>query len=749
MPYWSEQRKVNLLTVQECCQVFDKGVATIKRWLNKPSVYKEYAKQKHATGASRTLYVDPFTLGQPVPPSKIAPHGVSPESSMSDTVPFHGVSPRSITDSTEYHGTNSPSGTLNLEFIPKNVKTTEYHSINDTPCPPNPLSQKNIHLHANDLYNALKDVLNSDRGSEKHALVRAKAKELGLTERSVYRYIKRFQEKGMLGLAENKGGFPKGKTRIPEEVRELVKSAYISNPAGANASQILRTLRRAVPEKATYIYRGQKTELNVQGILRIKKEMMQDPLMAVALMNEDQRKEFARVWQGGILVPHANHMWQMDMTRCDVLVVDPIPLPDPLPKGRGRKAIYRPRIQAIIDVFSGAIPGVSFSQDESQVQADLAMRRALFPKKGRFADIYPIHGIPETLYIDNGKIYTSGHFEGYMKRLNVQVIHSTPRVSHTRGKIERFFGTLHSFEKTLPGYVGKDAQKRDSEAVLKLYAKTLKWLESGANPSTADPMKGERLLTIDEYQNYVAAWLVGEYHATMIGGKTRTQHFIDTAPDSTTALRNEDDLMYLMGKRETRKVLNGEFKFKNESYWLPSGILATYPNGTEIVIIEDIFSLGNDIMVCRPEGDLLTPLGIADLAPKNAATAEARAGRELKKAQKKFVKEQLQTLVERYQDQNLRVPTSLIQSLNLSIGQIAEDTKNLQITTLTPTLSLEKGEGGSEAEGGKESSTTITEKSEFGKFLDEMEAEYEAFESDDPNEVLDHIAKQYGRWERV
>jgi putative transposase len=752
MPIWSKSRNVHLLTTEECGRLFDKSTKTIRRWLEKPTVYTEEVTQKHDKGATRVLYIDALTLGQPVSPAQMESLGWTFEGKTSDGHASLAWTSRMDIETSDGHSTKTLTEFDEIAFNQKNSEFSHGHEIDVHPSPQILTSTQESINRAHQLHQRLIPLQTMKRSAEKHRAVCDLANSLGTNERTIYRYLKALSRDGIRGLLEQKRGLPKGFNRVPVESKEVIKSAFLSNPPGTTAAQIHRTLNRAVPDLMKYERNGSLEEISTQTILRVRQEMMADPVLNVMLMNEDQRKEWARVWQGSVIAGYANYMWQIDMTRCDVLVVEPIPLA-PFVKG-GKRQIYRPRIQAIIDVYSGVIPGVSFSQDESQVQVDLAMRRALFPKTGRLAQHYPIHGVPEILYVDNGKIYCSNHFEGYMERLGVKVIHSKPKVSHTRGKVERFFGELHKFEKTLPGYVGSDAKNRDGEGVLKVYNKTLKWMQDPSLPSPEmggpDPMKGERLLTIDEYQNYIAAWLVGEYHQRVIHGKTFLQHFIDTAPEHTRNVRNEEDMLLLMGQRETRKILNGEVKYNNESYWLPSGDLSKYPNGTEVLIITDIFTLGNDLMIARQEGGLITPLGIAELAPKNAISGESKAARNLKKAQKNLVKEQITTLTRQYQDANLRVPTALIKSLELNMQGAIEDSINANSITLTPNpslaLPLEKegnGEGGNGGEGREEFSTS--ERSEFGKFLDEMEAEFDAFESDDPNEVLDHTAKRFGR----
>ena len=93
-------------------------------------------------------------------------------------------------------------------------------------------------------------------------------------------------------------------------------------------------------------------------------------MLKLAFYDQKARKEYMRTYRGKVISNHANDMWQVDMTRCDIEVVDP----------ERDWAFFRPRIQSFVDVYSGCIMGMSFSPQEDQPQVDIAFTYALTPK---------------------------------------------------------------------------------------------------------------------------------------------------------------------------------------------------------------------------------------------------------------------------------------------------------------------------------------------------------------------------------
>ena len=411
----------------------------------------------------------------------------------------------------------------------------------------------------------------------------------------------------------------KGGRHLPPDLYQLVVQAFVSNPKITPAAQVYRTLMRAVPDAMTREYGGKQRPVSENTVRDIKQSLLNDPYLSLLFSDADARKEHLRSYAGQVFAAYANQLWQMDMTRCDVTVCDP---------ETGR--IFRPRIHAIIDVYSGCIPGWAFSTREDQTQTDLTLLRALVAKPEPYTTAWPVYGTPERLYMDNGKTYTSEHARRFLAELGVEVIYSRPRVSHTRGKVERFFGTLHGFEKTLPGYVGQNAKDRATEELRRITKNTKRWLERGLSQ---DPGLGNRLLTLYEYQERVLAWLFVDYHGKVVNDKSRLMHFVDTAPKRTQLLYNRDELMTVLARQTVRKVYpDGSIRLGNRFWTVESGKLSNHVNREVVVLTNQFADAEEHLVAWRDRGGRLETIGPAVPMPERADSPEAQALRTASRA---------------------------------------------------------------------------------------------------------------------
>jgi transposase InsO family protein len=101
------------------------------------------------------------------------------------------------------------------------------------------------------------------------------------------------------------------------------------------------------------------------------------------------------------------------------------------PKIAGTK--MAPRLLAAIDDASRFIVLGRFLPSESY--ADLAPS---------LVEAFARHGLPLAIYCDNGAAFSTHDLALACARLDVALIHSKPYVPQSRGKIERFFGTVRS-----------------------------------------------------------------------------------------------------------------------------------------------------------------------------------------------------------------------------------------------------------------------------------------------------------------
>lgn len=127
-------------------------------------------------------------------------------------------------------------------------------------------------------------------------------------------------------------------------------------------------------------------------------------------------------------------------------------------------------------------------------------------------------GVPEGLYTDNGKIFTSLHLKTICANLGVRLMHTKPYHAWSKGKIERFFLTVQQdFEQRL---AFKPAQ------------------------------------TLEELNQRFWQWLEGEYHQRAhagLDGKSPSARFAERAAHLKT-LSEDVDLEGLFLDRVARRV---------------------------------------------------------------------------------------------------------------------------------------------------------------------------------------------------
>lgn len=134
-----------------------------------------------------------------------------------------------------------------------------------------------------------------------------------------------------------------------------------------------------------------------------------------------------------------NAMWQADHTMLDILVIE-----DGKP--------VRPWLSVVMDDHSRAIAGFFLTTAApSAVNTALTLRKAIWRKDD---PDWPVCGIPEQLYVDNGSDFVSANIEQACIALKIRLIHSRPGRPRGRGKIERFFRTVNDmFLPDIPGHL--------------------------------------------------------------------------------------------------------------------------------------------------------------------------------------------------------------------------------------------------------------------------------------------------------
>ncbi len=94
----------------------------------------------------------------------------------------------------------------------------------------------------------------------------------------------------------------------------------------------------------------------------------------------------------------------------------------------------RTYLLAFIDDATRLVPYAAFFFAQREFQLEVAFKWAVLR-----------YGLPDKLYVDNGKIFISEHFQLACARLNVRHARTAPYRPEAKGKIERFMGSTDRF----------------------------------------------------------------------------------------------------------------------------------------------------------------------------------------------------------------------------------------------------------------------------------------------------------------
>ena len=196
-----------------------------------------------------------------------------------------------------------------------------------------------------------------------------------------------------------------------------------------------------------------------------------------------------------------------------------------------------------MDDFSRAIAGYYLAFEPPSLAAHLS---CLAPGHLEQGDAHwPICGIPEILYTDNGSDFTSHHLAQVAPDLKMRLVFSTPGKPQGRGRIERFFRTVNEMLLCdLDGYTRRSRRQPG--------------------------------LTLDRLEEQFRVFLLEVYHRRASSGDRDRPHralggrrLSTRMPDSLEQL----DLL-LMQEVKARKVQPDGIRFRNIRYL--STTLAAY-----------------------------------------------------------------------------------------------------------------------------------------------------------------------------
>ena len=206
----------------------------------------------------------------------------------------------------------------------------------------------------------------------------------------------------------------------------------------------------------------------------------------------------------------ANELWMTDMSFGPTLR---------LTDGR----LIHTRLFALIDDCSRLVPHAQYYESEKLSGFLDCFRQGLAQR-----------GFPDKLYTDQGKIFTSYHLQIVCANLGVRLCHAKPYAAWSKGKIERWFSSLHM----------------DFEARLVI-----------------DPAH-----SLAELNTRLWRWIEGEYHQrphSALDGQTPATRFTQRAVHLRVAAPDTDWEALFLSRAERRVRLDATFSLAGQLWEVP------------------------------------------------------------------------------------------------------------------------------------------------------------------------------------
>lgn len=303
---------------------------------------------------------------------------------------------------------------------------------------------------ATERYNIILPLLSNPRRTREQ--VEDIAKKHGKGVVTIYRWIKAFEETGLVSSLLRQGRADKGETRLDDEVEQVVdiaiKEHYLTSQrkSGAKTYQYVKLECYKLGLPAPHINTVHSRIAKITEREKVKSRL--------------GKKQFRQQYEPKLGsfpgADYPNAVVQIDHTPVDVIVVDQ----------DHRHPIGRPYLTIAIDVATKMISGFTMTLEApSALSAGLCIGHAILPKDNWLAlnEIdaeWPIYGKMQKIHVDNAK-----EFRGNMLRRACQqhgiILEFRPKGCPNYGPdVERAFRTFMQEAHEIPGTTFSNIQQK-------------------------------------------------------------------------------------------------------------------------------------------------------------------------------------------------------------------------------------------------------------------------------------------------
>ena len=329
-------------------------------------------------------------------------------------------------------------------------------------------------------YEMIKPLLNYEQHCP--ASVKERAKEVGVSDRSLYRWIQAYNSLGSIaGLVSRKRGWAEGNSRLSKEQDELVTAVineFYLHKQRPTIEQTIREVQRVASQKGLD---SPSRRTIRQRILRISEEER----LRKRGQKEKAKNKFTPKPNSFPNVDFPLSVIQIDHTPVDLIIVD----------NQYRKPIGRPYLTLAMDVYSRMITGYYLSLDAPSVTSvAMCIARSILPKERLLLDHnvkgeWAVFGYPNKIHVDNGADFRSLDLSKSCEAHGIALEFRPVGRPEFGGHIERVIGTFMKEVHGLSGTTFSNTKEKDTYQ-----------------------SEAEAVMTLDEFETWLLNYIVNVYH---------------------------------------------------------------------------------------------------------------------------------------------------------------------------------------------------------------------------------------------
>lgn len=284
------------------------------------------------------------------------------------------------------------------------------------------------------------------------------ADEVGTSLTTVYRWIKRFEETGLVSSLLRTARSDKGKQRLSTEVEEII-ALHIQNYYLKQERPSVLKLYRRIEEACHSVDVDVPNKNTVYARVR---EIEQRELIRKRYSHKRARETLEPLRGSFPGADYPNAVVQIDHTKVDVIVVDE----------KHRLPIGRPYLTIAIDVATKMLSGFRMTLDPPGASsaglciAHAVMRKEFWLAKRDITAEWPIYGKMQKIHVDNAKEFRGKMLTRACEQHGIILEHRPRHQPNYGPHVERAFRTFMEECHSIPGTTFSNIQQKmeyDSE----------------------------------------------------------------------------------------------------------------------------------------------------------------------------------------------------------------------------------------------------------------------------------------------